>query len=211
MDFLSAKKVKAIVIACNTASSQVSESEYGTIPLYNVILPSAQAAVTASASGKIGVLGTRATVESGSYERAIHALNSKALVTSQACPLFVPLAEEGLTEDPMTDLAVSRYLGPLLDNEVDTVILGCTHYPLLRDAIQEFCGNDVKLIESGSSVAHSLTNDMQNALVSRAGETKGSIRVLLTDLSSHTEALIRRILGPIEISSIEKVDLNKQS
>jgi glutamate racemase len=134
--FLQKQNVKAIVIACNTASSQVPEKELLETPIYNVIEPGSLRALQLSNSKKIGLVATRATVQSQAYTKRIHSLEPKAEVFAQAAPLFVPLAEEGWDSDPITNLIVFRYLKPLLDENIDTLILGCTHYPLVKEKIE---------------------------------------------------------------------------
>ncbi|MGZ5279028.1 MAG: glutamate racemase [Pseudobdellovibrionaceae bacterium] len=130
LNFLTARKVDALIIACNTASSQVPEKEWLSLPVFNVIEPGAEFAVASSENKHIGVLGTRALVASGAYQKEILKLSPDAQVFAQSCPLFVPLAEEGWLEDPITNLIAYRYLHPLLESKIDTLILGCTHYPL---------------------------------------------------------------------------------
>src|SRR5690606_36651742 len=131
MDFLIQKDVKALVIACNSASTQMQEPEYQGLPLYNVITPGAETALAHSQNHRIGVLGTQATILSAAYEKKIKSLAPDAEVFSVACPLFVPLAEEGWVDDPITNLIVYRYLNLILPKSVDTIILACTHYPIL--------------------------------------------------------------------------------
>lgn len=206
MDFLIEQKVDALIIACNTASSQVPETEWKKTPVFNVIEPGAAQAVKISESQRIGILGTRATVASQSYTFSIKALSDHAQIFSQACPLFVPLAEEGWTDDPITNLIAFRYLQPLLANQVDTVVLGCTHYPLLRTAIQKACGNSVNLVDSGSALCEKLNEAFHSGLLKKStGE--GSITFMATDLSPHTRALAERVLEPLHVGQFEVVNL----
>jgi glutamate racemase len=207
MNYLVKLGVKAIVIACNSASSQVFETEWRAIPVYNVIEPGARAAVVATKNKRVGVLGTRATIESGVYTRAVRSIDSVVSIFSQACPLFVPLAEEGWSEDPITKVVAERYLQPILQHDIDTLILGCTHYPLLKATIQNVCGKAVVLVESGEVLARALLKDIQSGRITKSAADHGSIRVLKTDLSAHAEALSRAILADFQISAIEKVDL----
>lgn len=206
LDFLSAQKVDAVIIACNTASSQVPETSWKNIPVFNVIEPGAVQAVKWSESQRIGILGTRATVASQSYSFSIQALSPSAQVFSQACPLFVPLAEEGWTDDPITNLIAFRYLQPLLANQVDTVVLGCTHYPLLRTAIQKACGNSIQLVDSGSALCEKLNEAFASGHLKKSTDT-GSITFLATDLSPHTRLLAQRVLEPLQIGQFEVVNL----
>lgn len=154
-DLLLAEGAAMIVVACNTASAlAVSDiaSEY-LVPVVGVLEPGASAAANASRSGKIGVIGTRATIGSGAYADAIRGINPDLSVTSTACPLLVPLIEEGLLDDPVTDAVLRRYLEPMLTEGIDTLVLGCTHYPLLKKPIAKICGEGVVLVDSAENCA----------------------------------------------------------
>jgi len=153
--FLLEKNVKIIVVACNTASS-VAISMLQSIldvPVIGVIEPGVEAAVQNSQNKKIGVIGTAATIRSGSYRKKVLQSSDKVQVISQACPLFVSLVEEGWIEDEATFLIARRYLQTMIDNQVDTLILGCTHYPLLKNTIQKVLGDGIQLIDSGIETA----------------------------------------------------------
>jgi len=201
MNYLAAKNVKAIVIACNSASSQVPEDGWHNIPVYNVITPGAQAAIKETKNLKIGVLGTRATIESHTYFKALKKIDNDVQVFSESCPLLVPLAEEALIDDPITNLIVYRYVQPLVAQGIDTLILGCTHYPLLKKAIQKACGVGVTLVDSGVSVSEKMTMDF----VARKITPDKSIES--TDLSEHSIQWAQTIMNPVSITSIAKVDL----
>lgn len=158
IEFLEKQGVDAIVVACHSASSVVLDLEKtkaGT-PLYNVISPSCQEAIEKSHTHRIGVLSTKATANSHVYPSYIMNLDEGAQVTSQACPLLVPLVEEGMIEDEITVMALKRYLRPLLDVPVDTLILGCTHYPFLSNEITKITGPDVNLINPAESVSQAV-------------------------------------------------------
>lgn len=206
LDFLETHKVDIGVIACNSASSQVPEKSWRGFPILNVIDPGASSAVKKSRSGRIGILGTRATVTSNAYEHKIKILAPEAQVFSQACPLFVPLAEEGWTEDPITNLIAFRYLQPLLSQQIDTLVLGCTHYSLLKHAIQKACGSAVTLVDSGSALCTELQILFDQGLLSASTE-KSFIRLMATDLSSHTRAMAEQILAPMKFENFEIVNL----
>ncbi|MCS6884525.1 MAG: glutamate racemase [Acidobacteriota bacterium] len=153
--FLVKQGVKLLVVACNTISSvalRLLQSSYD-VPIVGVIEPGAKAAVRSTRNGRVGVIATEATVESRAYELAIKNLDAEVEVFSQACPLFVPLAEEGWLEHDATALIARHYLEPLIDAGVDTLVLGCTHYPLLRRTIQKIMGEEVMLLDSGECVA----------------------------------------------------------
>src|SRR5690349_3608109 len=154
-ELLLEENCKTIVVACNTASALALPELQATmsIPVTGVIQPGAQAAVAATRNGHIGVIGTRATIKSKAYERAIQSLDEAVQVTVRACPLFVPLIEEGWLEGEITDRIVRQYLTPLLEEGVDAVVLGCTHYPLLRGAIERFLGDKVQLVDSAQNCA----------------------------------------------------------
>ncbi len=153
--FLLEKGVKAIVVACNTASANAIPllEKVLPVPVTGVIHPGAEAAVRTTRNGKVGVIGTAATIRSSTYRKEILRLRDDLQIVSQACPLFVPLVEEGWIEDDATYLIARRYLQPMLDNEVDTLILGCTHYPLLKNVIQKIVGPGVTLVDSGVETA----------------------------------------------------------
>lgn len=158
--FLQQQNVKAIVVACNTASAyalDVLEQEID-IPIIGVIKPGAKVAAEATRNGKIGVIGTEGTIGSGIYPEYIQNLQPDAKVTGKACPLFVPLVEEGLLEDPVTDEIASRYLYELKDIGIDTLILGCTHYPLIRSTLGRVMGPEVTLVNPAYETAISLRN-----------------------------------------------------
>ena len=197
MNYLVRQGVKAIVIACNSASSQVTELQWKGIPVYNVITPGALMAVKVTQNNQVGVLGTRATIQSHSYPRAIHNLNPEIQVHSQACPLFVPLAEEGWIDDPITNLIVYRYLHSLTQIGVDTVILACTHYPLLKSSIRKVFGSSVHLVDSGEAVSQVLVEDIKNSRVLPTTGAKSKIQICCTDLSSQFERMVVAILTPL--------------
>lgn len=153
--FLLDQGAEVIIIACNSAASVASElirNEFD-VPVFEVITPAVRQAVAATANGRVGVIGTRATVRSGIYERMIAAADPTVAVASSACPLLVPLVEEGWLDRRETKMIVRRYLHPLKMKQVDTLVLGCTHYPLLRATIQAKIGKRVRVIDSAESVA----------------------------------------------------------
>lgn len=178
---------KAIVVACNTASSVALETLRAATPLpvLGVINPGARAAVGATRNGHIGVIGTRATIRSGAYERAIQALRPDAQVTSRACPLLVPLIEEGRLDGAITAQVVEEYLEPLLDAKIDALVLGCTHYPLLREVIQAAVGSDVVLVDSAENCALALRYTLEGKELAAAEASADPLRVALTDLPDH--------------------------
>lgn len=153
--FLLGKGVKAIVVACNTASALALPALEGElpVPVVGVIDSGARAAVERTKSGRVGVIATSSTVKSGAYARAVRALDPKVEVVERACPLFVPLVEEGWIDHAVTRQVAHEYLAPLEDHRLDTVVLGCTHYPLLEGVLHAELGPDVTLIDSGRETA----------------------------------------------------------
>lgn len=155
MRFLQTFDVKTIVVACNTASAYALEEleKECDIPMIGVIKPGAKVASEVTRNGKIGVIATEATISSGIYTQYIKEMNKDVTVFGKACPLFVPLIEEGLWEDPVTDEIAKRYLNELIDLDIDTLILGCTHYPLIRSTLRRIIGEDVTLVNPAYETA----------------------------------------------------------
>ncbi len=173
--FLQTKGVKAIVIACNTASSLALDEvrEDVDIPVIGVVNAGARAAVSATRNRRIGVIGTDATIDSGIYERVLKEMNPDVEVFGKACPLFVPLVEEGLFHDTVTDVIASRYLAELKKKYIDTLVLGCTHYPLIRSTIARIMGDSVTLINPAYETAlelKDLLNEKDMTCVRHDGE-----------------------------------------
>lgn len=156
--FLQENHVKAIVVACNTASAYALETleKEIQIPIIGVVKPGAKVAAETTKNGKIGVIGTEGTVLSNIYPTYIRDIKKQVQVLQKACPLFVPLVEEGLLEDPVTDEIAKRYLAELIDLDIDTLILGCTHYPLIRDTIGRIMGSQVNLVNPAYETAREL-------------------------------------------------------
>jgi glutamate racemase len=177
------EECKAIVVACNTASALALTTLETSIPVpvTGVIGPGAAAAVAATRNRHIGVIGTRATIRSGAYERAIRALDPRAQVSARACPLFVPLIEEGWLEGEITDRVVRQYLQPLLDDQIDTLVLGCTHDPLLRHAIGKFVGESVRLVDSAENCARSVAELLESTGLRADSTGEGELAIALTD------------------------------
>ena len=156
--FLRTFQVKTIVVACNTASAYAMEAleQDIDIPIIGVVKPGARAAVSATGNGRIGVIATEATIGSQIYTKYIQELNQNISIYGKACPLFVPLVEEGLWEDPVTDEIARRYLTELIDIDIDTLILGCTHYPLIRSTLGKIMGERVTLVNPAYETAREL-------------------------------------------------------
>lgn len=156
--FLKTKGVKAVVVACNTASALALETLRPEldIPIIGVVVPGAKVAAEATKNGKIGVIATESTIESNLYTEIIHQHNPRAEVFGKPCPLFCPLVEEGWLKDPITVEVANRYLEPLLETGIDTLVMGCTHYPLLRSTLRQIMGEKVTLVNPAYETATEL-------------------------------------------------------
>ena len=177
------ENAKTVVVACNTASALALPKLEETLPVTvtGVILPGARAAIEKTRTGHIGVIGTRATIASGAYERALRSLNGDVRVTARACPLLVPLIEEGWLESPITDEIILQYLAPLMNDGVDTLVLGCTHYPLLRKAIARLVGDTIALVDSAQNCALAVRDLLQRENLCASATDGGQLQVALTD------------------------------
>jgi glutamate racemase len=196
--------VKAIVVACNTATAHALPMlrEELDVPVIGVVEPGARAAVRASRSGRIGVIATAGTIKSGAYVRAIKAESAEAQVTALACPLFVPLVEEGWTQHEATHAVAREYLAPFMHGEVDTLVLGCTHYPLLKPLIGELIGRQVRLIDSAEETALDTRRMLaEHSLDATSGE--GSYRFIASDDQQQFLTLGQRFFG----DTIERVEI----
>jgi len=207
-EMLLAETCKTIVVACNTASAlALARLESATpIPVTGVIRPGAAAAVAATRNGHIGVIGTRATIRSGAYESAVRTFDPTVRITARACPLFVPLIEEGWLEGEVTDRIVRQYLTPLVEEGVDTLVLGCTHYPLLREAIGRFLGQSVTLVDSAQNCATAVMRLLEEEDLRADLDAVGQLSVALTDppdafLDVAIEAL-QLDLGPVQLRPV---------
>jgi glutamate racemase len=176
------------------------KNQYQGIPLFNVIDPGAKAAVEVTKNKKIGVIGTSTTIMGHSYKKKLLQLDPSLTVFEKSCPLFVPLAEEGLVEDEITTLAVMRYLTEIKQQQVDTLILGCTHYPLLTKEIARFMGPEITLIESGEVLAKLIDPHVSNA-------GTGQISICATDVTEHFYRLAQKIMGEDLLPKIEHIVL----
>ncbi len=192
--------VKAIVIACNTATAHALDTLRAecAVPVIGVVQPGAQAAVRATRNNHVGVIGTTGTIGSQAYLRAIHALNAHATVSSRACPLFVPLVEEeGWLDHAATALIAEHYLAPLRAAEIDTLVLGCTHYPLLAKVISSVMGPSVTLVDSAAETARALDTTLREFHLS-ASPTRQTLahRFVATDAPETFRRVGQRFIGP---------------
>jgi glutamate racemase len=189
------RDVKYLVAACNTISSTCLDEvrAVSPVPVLGVVDPAVQTAVKQSRTGRIGIIGTRATVASGFYERQIRQLEPSTSVISVACPLFVPLAEEGLSTAEATRLIAADYLGPFADSEIDVLVLGCTHYPILRDVIQQAIGESVVLVDSAVPTAETLATELEKAGLGSEGPAE--YELLVTDAPERVHVVASDFFG----------------
>jgi glutamate racemase len=206
--FLVAQDVKLLVVACNTASSVALPALRASlgIPVLGVIEPGARAAARASRSGTVGVIGTPGTIASGAYQRALASERPGLRLHVEACPLFVPLAEEGWVQGDVPRLVAHAYLGPMRQAGIDTLVLGCTHYPLLREVLAEELGPDVTLVDSAEATADEVGQLLDRGVVGRAVAGPGALRVVVTDLPDRMPELSARFLGE-RLERAEHVDI----
>ena len=207
-NILVGQNAKVIVVACNTVSS-VSIPKLRAnvkVPVVGVIEPGAQAAIATTRNRHVGVIGTRATIRSGAYDNALRALNIHVQVTSQACPLLVPLIEEGLLNDELTDQAILRYLDPMMEAGIDTLVLGCTHYPLLAPAIGRLLRRQIFIVDSAHNCARTVERMLDEQSLRAAVLNNGELRVALTDAADNFLNVARDALqlqfADIEISAL---------
>jgi glutamate racemase len=216
VSFLERRGVKAVVVACNTASALALPDLATAVPVWGVVEPGAERAAAAS-GGRVGVIATEATVRSDAYPRALRRLRPDLQIASRACPLFVPLVEEGWHDDPVTEQVATRYLAPLLAGGIDTLVLGCTHYPLLAPLLARVAGPGVRLVDSAEAVAEAVAKGLAERGLAHAaapGEPPGdgppgdaapgdgasaALRVCVTDAGEGFQVLARRILGAPEL------------
>ncbi len=207
VEFLLRFGVKCIVVACNTSSSLAlpTLSRYFKVPIVGVIRPGALAAVRETQNKRIGVIGTRATINSKAYETAIHRIDPKVKVYSQSCPLFVPLVEEGwLNGDVCLNIA-NRYLDPLRQQSIDTLILGCTHYPLLTRTLRKVLGPDVVLVDSAKETVTEIRGVLMGSDSLCERRIKPRYRFFVTDEPHYFHDIGRRFLGRV-VGSVERVN-----
>ncbi len=204
LKFLKSKNVDVMVIACNSASAYFLKTEFENTPVFTVIGPTAEAALLNTQNKKIGLLATRATVNSQAYQKKISELDSEAIVTAQASPLLVPFAEEGLIDDPLTNLISFRYVQTLLKENVECVILGCTHYPLLIHSLQKAVG-DLPLIESGPALSYHMIRELN--LSKSTEKKKSTVEIYTTDQLGHFQIWAEKILQPYTCDSWNLINL----
>ena len=210
--FLRTKNVKAIVVACNTASAFALETIKPEldIPIIGVVKPGAKVAAQTTQNGKIGVIGTEGTIRSEIYTKTIHRENKDAQVMGRACPLFVPLVEEGWIKDPVTVAVAERYLQPFKESDIDTLILGCTHYPLLRGVIRSIMGDQVQLVNPAYETSLALKQLLieQDLLNQGSVEEEFPYRFYVSDAAEKFKSFANSIL-PYDVEMTKQVNLEE--
>lgn len=204
VEFLKGEGVKTVVVACNTATAHALPAlkEENDLPIVGVIEPGSRAAARASHSKNIGVIGTQGTVNSKAYERAIKSAAPEAQVTALACPLFVPLVEEGWLDTEVTRLVAKEYLEPFARPHIDTLVLGCTHYPLLKSVIGNVVGRDVRLIDSAEETAAETASTLRDQGLAHEETDNARYRFIASDAPEQFLRVGGRFLG----SSIDRVE-----
>jgi glutamate racemase len=199
-------KVKMLVVACNTSSSYALEilREEFDFPVLGVVRPGAKLAAELTKNSKVGVIGTEATVKSHSYRKAIVSLNPFCQVYEKACPLLVPLIEEGWLSDDITREVVKKYLTELIEKGIDTLVLGCTHYPLIKPLIKELFPS-INLVDSAATVAREVRNLLP---ARRDGRGRGFLKILVSDKTERFERIAKMIMG--EDVEVEEVSVEKE-
>jgi glutamate racemase len=205
-EFLLKQKVKLLIVACNTIAAVADEPvrKMSHVPVLDVIDAGARRAAAETKSRHVGVIGTPATINSNAYARAIHRYDPQVRIYSQACPLFVPLVEEGWLDHPVTKLTAQEYLKPILAEHIDTLVLGCTHYPLLKPLFEQLLGQQIRLVDSAESMA-SITADLlaQEKLVNPV-RSRPEYRFFVTDVPYRFQTIGERFLGRT-LSQVELV------
>ncbi|AZN35051.1 glutamate racemase [Iodobacter ciconiae] len=206
--FLQNQQVKMLIIACNTMAAVAADlvRDSANVPVLDVIEAGAKNAVDVSWTGGIGVIGTPATINSNAYARAIHQLNPGYRVYSQACPLFVPLVEEGWLDHPVTKLTAQEYLKPVFVEKIDTLVLGCTHYPLIKPLLLDVVGGRMKLVDSALSIADQAADLLQSSGMANPSHQAPDYRFYVTDVPVKFQSIGERFLGR-SLNKIERVNL----
>ena len=208
--FLRTKKVKAIVIACNTASAlalDTVQKEFD-IPIIGVIIPGARAAVSETRNGKIGVLGTEATIKSETYTKVIRSLKADAEVVGKPCPLFVPLVEEGFAKHRITEEVIDIYLADMKKTDIDTMILGCTHYPLLRSRIMEYFGEKVHIVNPAYETAMDLKAILKERNIANHSGEPGTYDFYVSDAAEKFTRFADSIL-PYDVTKTKQINIEE--
>jgi len=195
--FLVKRDIKLLIVACNTASAVSLEAlnRHFSIPIVGVIEPGARRAASVTRTGKIGVIGTEGTIRSSAYAKAIKRINPETEVITRACPLFVPLAEEGWVENEVARLTAEIYLRGLKNHGVDTLVLGCTHYPILKSTIADVMGEGVQLVDSAEETARTVAEILRSSGMIRPAAEKGNHHYFVTDVPAGFIRVGNRFIG----------------
>jgi glutamate racemase len=209
--FLVKRDIKLLIVACNTASAVSLEAlnNHFSIPIVGVIEPGARRAVSVTKTGKIGVIGTEGTIRSSAYAKAIKRINPDTEVITRACPLFVPLAEEGWVDNEVARLTAETYLRDLKDYGVDTLVLGCTHYPILKETIADVVGTEVQLVDSAEETARTVAEILQGSGMIRPAAEIGNHHYFVTDVPAGFIRVGNRFIG-YALDDVHQVNLEKE-
>ncbi len=196
-DFLLSHNIKMIVVACNTVSAVALDvvQKRAKIPVVGVIVPGAKMAVSATRKKRVGVIGTITTILSNAYTNAIRQFDESVSVIGKPCPLFVPLVEEGWINHKASELVAKEYLFPLKLEKIDTLVLGCTHYPLLREVIKGVMGDNLSLIDSGEAVASEVESLLDERRLRNTSKQEGNVQFFLSDMPHKFAEIGERFLG----------------
>ena len=208
--FLESRKVKAIVVACNTASALALDTieKEAALPILGVVKPGASVAVRPTRNRRVGVLAPERTIHSHLYRTLIQAEDPEITVFGKACPLFVPLVEEGWTKDPITEEVARRYLGELLEKDIDTLIMGCTHYPLLRSLLREVVGEKVTLVNPAYETAQALKRMLSEMDLENSGNREDPYRFYTSDAAEKFDAFAGSIL-PCPVPAAQQIPIEE--
>ncbi len=196
-EFLLSKEVKLLIIACNTMAAVASQvvKDLSPVPVLDVIDAGAEGAIAVTGRKQVGVIGTPTTINSNAYARAIHAYEPDVRIFSQACPLFVPLVEEGWLDHPVTRLTAQEYLKPVLAQDIDTLVLGCTHYPLLKPLLQDAAGPGVRLVDSAEAMAEKTAALLGELGIANLRQSPPDYQFYVTDVPLRFQTIGERFLG----------------
>jgi len=207
LDFLIRRGVKAAVIACNTASAIALDELEIPLPIWGVVEPGAESALAAT-RGRVGVIATAATVRSDAYGRAIRRRDARVEVISKACPLFVPLVEEGWNDDPISQQIAERYLQPLLAQDIDTLVLGCTHYPLLRPVLRRVVGPKVHLVDSAEAVSRRVAREIAAHGLAATEDRQADVHFCVTDSGEHFTRSAKDLMRQSTVGAAAEIDVS---
>jgi glutamate racemase len=210
-EFLLSNNVKMIVIACNTVSAVALDvvQKLANIPVVGVIVPGAKAATSSSKKKRIGVIGTVGTISSNAYANAIRQLDETVHVFSRACPLFVPLVEEGWVDHKVTEMIANEYLFPLSVEKIDTLVLGCTHYPLLKSVISDALKGTATLIDSGEATSLEVERVLEEHRLKNSSKEKPNLQFFVSDIPAKFTEIGERFLGA-KMGVVKKVGVGRQ-